>query len=131
MEIVKRDAVRYASAERQQARRRTREVYRDAAAVFSDQRCVLVEDGRGQRHTRQPLHAPQQVFVQAIGVAREQLQARRSRDAADDRAGGVGDAAVRDLHSEHEGHADRDPSAGEQLLHGTRAQPPAVEVEEP
>ena len=31
---------------------------------------------------------------------------------------------------EHERHGDRDAEAGEQLLHGVHAQPPAVEVEQ-
>ena len=54
-----------------------------------------------------------------------------ARDAADDRAGSVRDARVGDLHREHERHANRDPHTRKQLLDGARAQPPAVEVEQP
>jgi hypothetical protein len=113
-----------------QARVRTGQIDRRAAAARADDRRGLFQQRRRLPNSGQPFDASEQPFVEAAGRTRTQLQARGADDRVHHLPRRARDAAAGDQGRKEQRHRDRHPQAREQLLHRVYPQPPPVEVDE-
>ena len=90
--------------------------------AFQQWRCLF---DPGQR-----FHALEQASSKPVGSRARSCRSAGPTTALHDLPGGAGDALLRDPGGEHERYRGGDPDPGQQLLHGVRAQPAAIEVEQ-
>jgi hypothetical protein len=97
------------SVEQHEARVGARQVDRDALPIWPHQRRGLFQQRRCLPDCGQAFDAREQAFIEAVGAASAELQARWTRHRAGHFARRAGDGGADEHRSEHKRHGDRHP----------------------
>jgi hypothetical protein len=91
---------------------------------------LALQHRRGRLDARDRPHALDRALVEAVRVARDELQLRVADEPVRQLRDGGAETRAGDLAREQQRDPDRDPDHGEQLLHGTRGDAAPVEPQE-
>ena len=100
------------------------------AALGADRVRVHFQQRRGGAHAGDVADLGEQALVEALRVARDELQRRVPDDPVRELRHGAREARARDLRGEQQRDPGGDPDDREHLLQQARAQPHAVEVQD-